>query len=764
MSVNVDLFGNIITTSEASPTKDAKIISPPPPTFDTSQTPDRVVSVETLGITPNYIATYETYLAGPNTNSVATADFNFQDKFHDCKMSPCAIKSIKKATSLICYITRKESFNKERNRLINEKITQSGCTTKRFAAVKHSIYKNFKKISSEARRNVSGGYNDKGEWIDGKMLCTFVTLTLPAEQRHTDRQICHHLINPFFVWARKVKGVRYYIWKKELQANGNIHYHIIWDKAVNWRDIRNEWNKLCNKGKVRGNAAPFDYVDRYCAKWSEVHKNGFNREYISQYVPSLPSTKVAIEEAMDAWEKTNGRRITTAEYDSLQQSIIDGIIAEYETAYQKEMQKAEDNKYYRLWTDPNSTDIRAVKTPRAVAMYMSKYIAKDIENNPALTDYQFNIDQIKNAMSEWQKVIRDNQKDGIDATDAFECWQLKKDELDQYRADHCPIQGRMWFKSQSLTVFMRGIPETDKDGNKTYTNGARQEIDDDYMSELVDLQNYLHDEENKINQERIDKAYIAAAKGDKERAEKLKEPISLVLERYDTTLSYAQLTALIVQCAAVDDAEISQKIHDTLTHFGTNINKLQLSEQLAIVAAKNDYKRAETLKSPILSILERNSKTICKTLLISVFDLQSLKKDGHTRFPRLSYAWTQYMSDCHRYNQKNKILASKPEPSATFLALHDRATYNPDGIYTHVYSVYDLPFDYCKIAEGNYLVTLPDADFYLVVSVPGDCARGKAIAAYLKKEIKAAIHSCKFPMDADQQRLHNYLFSKFQTK
>lgn len=700
MSVNVDLFGNQITPSEASPKKDAKTISTPPPTFDTSPTPDRVVSVETLGITPNYIATYETYLAGPNTNSIATADFNFQDRHHDCKMSQSAIKTIKKATSLICYVSRKESFNKERDRIINQKINNSGCTTKRFAAVKHSINKDFKKISSEARRNVSGGYNSKGEWIDGKHLCTFVTLTLPAEQRHTDRQLCSQLINPFFVWARKQKSVRYYIWKKELQANGNLHFHIIWDKAVNWRDIRNEWNKLCNKGYVKGIEHPFDYVDRYCAKWSQVHANGFNREYVREYVSTLATTEMEINEQMDAWEAQTGRQMTTPEYDRLQNEIIDGIVAEYEAAYEKELQKAKENKLYRLWTDPNSTDIRAVNSPRAVASYMSKYIAKEIENNPALANYQANIDQYKREMHEWQKVAEYNQKNDIDATDALECWQRNKDALDQYRRENCPIQGRMWFKSQSLTVFMKGIPKVDKDGKKTYSNGARQDIDDDYLAELIDLQNYLHQEEKRINIERAARAERAAARGDLELAAKLKEPISLVLERYDINPDGTPNTA----------------------------------------------------------------KVICKTLLISVFDLQSMKTDtGRPRFPYLSLAWNRYMKDCFYYNFKRRLVDRRPEPSATFLALRDRATYTPDGVYTHVYSVYDMPFDYCKIESGNYLVTLPDADFYLVVSVPGDCARGKAIAAYLKQEIKAAIHSCKFPMDADQQRLHNYLFNKFSS-
>lgn len=773
MSVNVDLLGNIITPPEASPTKDAKKVYIPPAadsgSTSTQSDAERVVSYETVGITANYIATYETFIAGPNLNSVATADFNFLERHHDCKMSQSAVKNIKKATSLICYISRRDAFKTERDRIINGKIVHSGCTTKRVAEVRRTIRKEYKKISEQARRNVSGGYNSKGEWIDGKHLCTFVTLTLPAEQRHSDREICSQLINPFFVWARKQKGVRYYIWKKELQANGNLHYHIIWDKAVNWQDIRNEWNKLCNKGYVRGIAHPFDYVDRYCARWSEVHKDGFNREYVTEYVSTLPSTDVEIKQAMEAWEKTNGRRISTPEFDSLRQTIIDGIVAEYQTAYEKELKKADDNKFYKLWTDPNSTDIRAVKSPRMVAFYMSKYIAKEIEDNPALTNYKTDIENIKREMSEWQKVIKELQKAGKDFSDALDCWQKKKDELDEYRNENCPIQGRMWFKSQSLTVFMKGIPEKSPDGKTTYTNGARQEMDEFYLAELIDLQNYLHSEETRINKERLEKAYVAAARGDKERAEKLKEPISLVLERYDTTLSFAQLTAQIVKCAAGDDAAtaaaISEPVQDALIHFGTRINRKQLAEQIAVVASQNDYKRAEILTTPIFSILERNSKVICKTLIISVFELQFMKTDAGTpRFLHLSRAWNRYMTSCYDYNENQHILARQSEPKAAFVSLKDRATYTPDGIYPHVYSVCGLPFEYCKIESGNYNVTFEDADFYLQCSIPDLCSRGKAIAAYLKAEIKTAIRNRKDGIiaDPDAQRLHEYLLTKIQ--
>lgn len=554
MSVNVDLFGNQITPSEASPKKDAKPISTPPPTFDTSPTPDRVVSVETLGITPNYIATYETYLAGPNTNSIATADFNFQDRHHDCKMSQSAIKTIKKATSLICYLSKKQYFAQLRDEKLRAK--NVGCTTKRYAEISQDA-------AAETRT---------------KHLCTFLTLTLPAEQRHTDTELTKHLINPLLTYARKYWRVKYYIWKKELQANGNLHFHLIFDVTVPWQSLRKEWNHLCNQGKVKGVKERFDYVDRYHAKWSNIHANGFNREYVTEYVSNLPTTDLEFNEKLDAWQEQEGRELSTPEYNDLRRLTIEGIVSRYYKAYLKERDRNLKDPTYEMFTDPNSTDIRGVNSPQMVAAYMSKYIAKDIENNPALSNYQDKVDQYKREMDEWRKVAEYNRKNDIDDADAMECWQRNKEALDQYRANNCPIQGRMWFKSQSLTVFM---------------SGARADFDDDYYAELTDLETYLHTEEDRINANRAKKAAHFQAIGNLEMFNKYKDPIHLVLLRYDT-------------------------------HPDGSINP---------------------------------EKVICKTLLISMFDLQHLKReDGKTRFPYLALLWNRYIKAGLYHNSKENLV------------------------------------------------------------------------------------------------------------
>lgn len=540
-----DLFGNVV---ETAPTK-IQSRRNEPSTAEQSEglavaaNSGEPISIETLSISPNYIATYETYLIRPNDNSVRTSEVNFLDRHHDCKMSQSAVKMIKKCTQVVCYLSRKAYFAENKQKALDEK--KCGCTTKRYA-----------EICQQAAADTKYQH-----------LCTFVTLTLPSEQRHTDRELCKYVLNPFMVYARKFWKIKYYCWKKELQSNGNIHFHLIFDRTVPWQSIRGEWNKLLNQGKVKGCKTPFDYVQRYHDKWSAVHADGFNREYVTKYVADLPSTADAIKERIDIDENEFGRMLTNKEFDDLRHLTIEGIVSQYYKAYLKEL-KNEDGTFRspdEMWWNPNSTDIKGINNPQQVSLYMSKYLAKDLDNNPALLDYQFDVDNFKHEMRDWQKIVREKEKSGDDFSDAFECWQKNKTALDEYREEHCPIKGRMWFKSQSLTVFMKG---------------AKDFFDDDYYDELTDLQNYLHGEEKKINAKRLIIANNALKRGDTATYDKYIKPISLILCRYATNPD------------------------------GT----------------------------------ENPDKVVCKTLLISIFDLQRMKTDNNKpRFPKLALAWSRYI-------------------------------------------------------------------------------------------------------------------------
>lgn len=71
---------------------------------------------------------------------------------------------------------------------------------------------------------------------------TFVTLTLSAKQEHTDQELKRELLNYFLINASRQFKVGEYIWVSEKQKNGNIHFHIIFDKFIHWKRVRRLWN------------------------------------------------------------------------------------------------------------------------------------------------------------------------------------------------------------------------------------------------------------------------------------------------------------------------------------------------------------------------------------------------------------------------------------------------------------------------------------------------------------------------------------------
>lgn len=76
---------------------------------------------------------------------------------------------------------------------------------------------------------------------------TFVTLTLPSQQSHSDNEVKRECLNHFLIRLKRDWKVKHYIWRAEPQKNGNIHFHIILGKWVAWRWIRDTWNELVEK-------------------------------------------------------------------------------------------------------------------------------------------------------------------------------------------------------------------------------------------------------------------------------------------------------------------------------------------------------------------------------------------------------------------------------------------------------------------------------------------------------------------------------------
>lgn len=94
---------------------------------------------------------------------------------------------------------------------------------------------------------------------------SFMTLTISDPTRLLDGKTAHKwLLAPFLAWLRKTKEVNTYIWKAELQKNGQIHYHVTLPNFIHYKDVRDKWNDLQRKAGL---------LDRYFAEHGHYDAN-----------------------------------------------------------------------------------------------------------------------------------------------------------------------------------------------------------------------------------------------------------------------------------------------------------------------------------------------------------------------------------------------------------------------------------------------------------------------------------------------------------
>lgn len=91
---------------------------------------------------------------------------------------------------------------------------------------------------------------------------SFITLTLPSKQVHTDKEIKELCLNQFLIEMRKIWGLKDFVWRAETQKNGNIHFHLLTDKYIPYTDIRARWNRIVDK---------LGYVKRYTEKTGKTN-------------------------------------------------------------------------------------------------------------------------------------------------------------------------------------------------------------------------------------------------------------------------------------------------------------------------------------------------------------------------------------------------------------------------------------------------------------------------------------------------------------
>jgi hypothetical protein len=127
--------------------------------------------------------------------------------------------------------------------------------------------KGSKKAMENTLRNWMSSYEAYDRYCfknkrNNKIKLVFVTLTMSAQQIHSDQLIKEKCLNQFIKELKAKYNLKNYVWKAELQDNYNIHFHLIIDCYINKKVLQHIWNRCQNL---------LGYIDRFEKKYS--HKN-----------------------------------------------------------------------------------------------------------------------------------------------------------------------------------------------------------------------------------------------------------------------------------------------------------------------------------------------------------------------------------------------------------------------------------------------------------------------------------------------------------
>ena len=92
----------------------------------------------------------------------------------------------------------------------------------------------------------------------------FITLTLSGKQNHSDNYIKRELLGQFVKKMQRSYNVENYFWRAEKQKNGNIHFHILIDKYISYKNLQKDWNHI---QEIKG------YLDEFKIRFSHNSPN-----------------------------------------------------------------------------------------------------------------------------------------------------------------------------------------------------------------------------------------------------------------------------------------------------------------------------------------------------------------------------------------------------------------------------------------------------------------------------------------------------------
>lgn len=113
----------------------------------------------------------------------------------------------------------------------------------------------------------------------------FITLTISDARPVNAKEGYQKLLGPWLQAMRRRAGLRDYVWKAELQARGQLHYHVTSNTFIDLTTIRQTWNQLQRKaGTSREFAKKYHHWNPNSIDVHAVHKINDIGAYLSKYL------------------------------------------------------------------------------------------------------------------------------------------------------------------------------------------------------------------------------------------------------------------------------------------------------------------------------------------------------------------------------------------------------------------------------------------------------------------------------------------------
>lgn len=186
------------------------------------------------------------------------------------------------------------------------------------------------------------------------ILNNIITLTLPAKQMHDDNTIKRECLTRFIERMVSNFDVRFYYWVAEKQQNDNIHFHLLIDRFIDWRWVRDTWNNRLNKlGYI--DAFEFHHMHRDPNSTDiEVIRNlKKTSDYVSKYTTKIDQQGKIQGRLHGECDKLNKLKKFTFEYDSeflmALNYGLDNNVIEYKALEHCEIYKCNTEQMLKHW-------------------------------------------------------------------------------------------------------------------------------------------------------------------------------------------------------------------------------------------------------------------------------------------------------------------------------------------------------------------------------------------------------------------------------